>query len=187
MLFIHGTGNDNIFKGLSTFTVEMSEVANFINNYDENSLILGDEVCSGTETSSAVSIFAEVLLWLNKTKSSHIFATHFHQLTTMNEITKLKKLAIKHMSVKNVNGVLHYTRKLEDGPGENMYGIEVCKSFPFPDEFINGTYKLRNKYNKKLIGTLRKRKLHIIKKLKGDCEFCDQKGGYTSFNSSRNG
>ena len=170
-------GNDNIFKGLSTFTVEMSEVANFINNCDENSLILGDEVCSGTETSSAVSIFAEVLLWLNKTKSSHIFATHFHQLTTMNEITKLKKLAIKHMSVKNINGVLHYTRKLEDGPGENMYGIEVCKSFPFPDEFINGTYKLRNKYNKKLIGTLKKKKTsYSKKKLKGDCEFCEQTG-----------
>ena len=49
-------------------------------------------------------LFLQVLLWLNKTKSSHIFATHFHQLTTMNEITKLKKLAIKHMSVKNVNG-----------------------------------------------------------------------------------
>ena len=79
-------GNDNIFKGLSTFTVEMSEVSTFINTCDENSLILGDEVCSGTETSSAVSIFASVLLWLNKKKSSHIFASHFHQLTTMKEI-----------------------------------------------------------------------------------------------------
>ena len=170
-------GNDNIFKGLSTFTVEMSEVSTFINTCDENSLILGDEVCSGTETSSAVSIFAEVLLWLNKKGASHIFASHFHQLTTMKEITSLKKLAIKHMSVTNINGVLYYTRKLEDGPGENMYGIEVCKSFDFPDEFIQETYNLRNKYNKKLCGSLKKKKSsYSSKKLKGDCEWCHREG-----------
>jgi len=176
-IFTRILGNDNIFKGLSTFTVEMSEVSTFINTCDENSLILGDEVCSGTETSSAVSIFAAVLLWLNKTKSSHIFASHFHQLTTMKEITSLSKLAIKHMSVTNVNGVLHYTRKLEDGPGENMYGIEVCKSFDFPEDFIQETYKLRNKYNKKLCGTLkRKKSKYNSKKIKGDCEFCKKEG-----------
>jgi len=170
-------GNDNIFKGLSTFTVEMSEVSTFINTCDENSLILGDEVCSGTETSSAVSIFASVLLWLNKKKSSHIFASHFHQLTTMREITSLKKLDIKHMSVKNIGGILHYTRKLEDGPGENMYGIEVCKSFDFPLEFIDKTYELRNKYNKKLCGSLSKKKSkYNSKKLKGNCEFCNREG-----------
>ena len=170
-------GNDNIFKGLSTFTVEMSEVSTFINTCDENSLILGDEVCSGTETSSAVSIFASVLLWLNKKKSSHIFASHFHQLTTMKEIVSLKSLAIKHMSVKNIGGELYYTRKLEDGPGENMYGIEVCKSFDFPDTFIEKTYELRNKYNKKLCGSLSKKKSRYnSKKLKGNCEFCNREG-----------
>ncbi len=176
-IFTRILGNDNIFKGLSTFTVEMSEVSTFINTCDENSLILGDEVCSGTETSSAVSIFAEVLLWLNKINSSHIFASHFHQLTTMKEITSLKKLAIKHMSVTNINGILHYTRKLEDGSGENMYGIEVMKSFHFPDEFVQGTYILRNKYNKKLCGTLNKKKSHYnSKKIKGDCEWCHREG-----------
>ena len=176
-IFTRILGNDNIFKGLSTFTVEMSEVSTFINTCDESSLILGDEVCSGTETSSAVSIFAEVLLWLNKKKASHIFASHFHQLTTMREIVSLKKLAIKHMSVKNIGGVLHYTRKLEDGPGENMYGIEVCKSFDFPQEFIEETYKLRNKYCKKLCGTLSKKKSkYNSKKLKGNCEWCDRTG-----------
>ena len=175
-IFTRILGNDNIFKGLSTFTVEMSEVSTFINTCDENSLILGDEVCSGTETSSAVSIFAQVLLWLNK-KKSHVFASHFHQLTTMKEITSLKKLDIKHMSVKNINGKLIYTRKLEDGPGENMYGIEVCKSFDFPQEFIDNTYTLRNKYHKNLCGTLTKKKSkYNSKKLKGKCEFCNSEG-----------
>ena len=93
-------GNDNIFKGLSTFTVEMSEVSTFINNCDENSLILGDEVCSGTETSSAVSIFAAVLLWLNQRKSSHIFATHFHEVVDLEEIQQLEKLKFYHLTVR---------------------------------------------------------------------------------------
>ena len=56
---------------------------------DENSLVLGDEVCSGTETASAVSIFVETLRYLNKKRASHIFATHFHQITQYKEITDL--------------------------------------------------------------------------------------------------
>ena len=144
-IFTRILGNDNIFKGLSTFTVEMSEVSTFINTCDENSLNLGEEVCSGTETSSAVSIFAEVLLWLNKKGASHIFASHFHQLTTMKEITSLKKLAIKHMSVTNINGILHYTRKLEDGSGYYARTEEGELSQPLlfiPTEWIEGIFAL---------------------------------------------
>ena len=65
-LYTRILGNDNIFKGLSTFAVEMCEMATIINLCDENSLVLGDEVCSGTETASAVSIFVETLRYLNK-------------------------------------------------------------------------------------------------------------------------
>ena len=50
-------GNDNIFKGLSTFAVEMSELRIILKMADNNSLILGDELCSGTETESALSLF----------------------------------------------------------------------------------------------------------------------------------
>ena len=64
-------GNDNILKDY-TFAVEMCELATILNNADENSLILGDEVCSGTETSSAVSIFAQTLINLQKVKA-HIY------------------------------------------------------------------------------------------------------------------
>ena len=49
--------NDNLFKGLSTFAVEMSELRVILNNCDNNTLILGDELCSGTEIDSAISIF----------------------------------------------------------------------------------------------------------------------------------
>jgi DNA mismatch repair protein MutS len=56
-IFTRILGNDNIFKGLSTFAVEMSELRTILRLADKNSLILGDELCSGTENTSAVSIF----------------------------------------------------------------------------------------------------------------------------------
>jgi len=171
-------GNDNIFKGLSTFAVEMCELATILNKCDKNSLILGDEVCSGTETSSAVSIFAQTLIDLQKIKATHVFATHFHEITKMNEIKKLKKLDIKHMSVQcDNNGVLHYTRKLEDGSGAKMYGLEVCKSFHFEESFLENAHALRRKYDKKSTSKLKlKKSRYNAKKLKGNCEFCNEEG-----------
>ena len=56
-LFTRILGNDNLFKGLSTFAVEMSELRTILKYSNENSIILGDELCSGTESTSALSIF----------------------------------------------------------------------------------------------------------------------------------
>ena len=171
-------GNDNIFKGLSTFAVEMCELATILNNCDENSLILGDEVCSGTESSSAVSIFAQTLIELQETKATHIFATHFHEILKMSEINKLKKLDVKHMSVRcDGEGTLYYTRKLEDGPGADMYGLEVCKSFHFKQDFLHKAHMLRTKYDKTKQSKLKSKKTkYNAKKLKGKCEFCEKEG-----------
>jgi DNA mismatch repair protein MutS len=79
-IFSRILGNDNIFKGLSTFAVEMSELRIILKMADENSLILGDELCSGTETESAMSIFVAGLMELHEKESSFIFATHFHEI-----------------------------------------------------------------------------------------------------------
>ena len=75
-------GNDNISKGLSTFGVEMSELRVILNNCDNNSLILGDELCSGTETDSALSIFNASIEVMSERKSNFIFATHFMNYLT---------------------------------------------------------------------------------------------------------
>ena len=56
-IFTRILGNDNLFKGLSTFAVEMCELRTILTQCDKNSLILGDELCSGTESDSALSIF----------------------------------------------------------------------------------------------------------------------------------
>ena len=178
-IFTRIIGNDNLFKNLSTFAVEMSECSSIINMSNENSLILGDEVCSGTENRSANSIFAKTLLWLEKTKSTYIFATHFHDILNWPSIKKMKNLTVKHMSVECLpNGTLVYTRKLEDGNGMTEYGLEVCKSFDFPEEFIKGAFALRNKhYHKKSRNKLKSKKSkYNSKKLKGACFMCGDDG-----------
>ena len=76
-IFTRILGNDNLFKGLSTFAVEMSELRVILNMADKNSLILGDELCSGTEHDSAVSIFVSGLEMLHKKRDECYFCHTF--------------------------------------------------------------------------------------------------------------
>ena len=173
-------GNDNLFKGLSTFAVEMSELRIILNTADENSLILGDELCSGTEHDSAVSIFVSGLEMLSKKRTSAIFATHLHEIIDYDEIEALENLSIKHMSVKYdaSRDILVYDRKLKDGAGTSMYGLEVCKSLHLPDTFLKNAYTLRQKYTKIERGVLQQKTSHFnSKKIMGICEMCKKSFG----------
>ena len=147
-IFTRILGNDNIFKGLSTFAVEMSELRTILNYADENSLILGDELCSGTENTSAVSIFVAGIQKMATVQSSFIFATHLHEIVGYDEIIELKTVSLKHMSViyNREKDCLEYDRKLRDGPGNSMYGLEVCKSLNLPADFLDAAYAIREKY-----------------------------------------
>ena len=80
-LFTRILGNDNIFKGLSTFAVEMSELRGILLRANKNSLVLGDELCSGTETNSALRIVYAGLSMLSQKYCSFVFTSHLHQLT----------------------------------------------------------------------------------------------------------
>jgi DNA mismatch repair protein MutS len=174
-IFTRIIGNDNLFKGLSTFAVEMSELRTILRLVNQNSLVLGDELCSGTETMSAISIFVAGIQQLTQCKSSFIFATHLHEIIKYDEITVLKTVKLKHMSViyDREKDILVYDRKLCDGAGNNMYGLEVCKSLNLPDYFINNAYEIRQKYspdNKSMLSL--KTSHYNSKKIKGLCENC---------------
>jgi len=179
-IFSRIIGNDNIFKGLSTFAVEMSELRTILRLMDENSLVLGDELCSGTETMSAISIFVAGIQQLYKCGSSFIFATHLHEIVDFEEITSLQKLLIKHMSViyDRENDILVYDRKLQDGSGNNMYGLEVCKSLSLPDDFISAAYEIRTKYCPESGSILSlKSSRYNAKKIVSMCEKCGKYPG----------
>ena len=172
-------GNDNIFKKLSSFQVEMSELKTILKLANKNSLILGDELCSGTENKSAICIFMASLLKLYESNSSYIFATHFHQLYEEEIITTIDTLKMKHLSViyNDFNDTMIYNRKLMDGPGRNMYGIEVCKSMGLPDDVMETIYNIRKSIFPEDNHILENKPSRYNKrKIKDSCEFCGGKG-----------
>lgn len=179
-IFTRIIGNDNIFKGLSTFAVEMSELRTILRLSNENSLILGDELCSGTETMSAISIFVAGIQQLYKCNSSFIFATHLHEIVDFEEIKCLDTISLKHMEVvyDKEKDALVYDRKLKDGPGNNMYGLEVCKSLNLPQSFLDSAYEIRYKYSQIDGSVFSLKSSHYNnKKIIHLCELCGIKPG----------
>ena len=175
-IFTRILGNDNIFKGLSTFAVEMSELRTILRLANKNSMVLGDELCSGTESISAVSIFVSGVQKLASISCSFIFATHLHEIINYAEITSLHNVSMKHMSViyNKENDCLVYDRKLKDGPGNNMYGLEVCKSLNLPQDFLDNAHNIRMKYHPELSSILQHKSSHYNSKhiTGGICENC---------------
>lgn len=180
-------GNDNLFKGLSTFVVEMTELRVILRMANENTIVLGDELCSGTEIDSAISIFVAGLKHLHNTCSSYIFATHLHEIAEYSEILEMMpRLRLAHMRVfyDKSHDTLVYDRKLQDGSGESMYGLEVCKSLHLPEEFLEYANSIRVKYR----GVNSKTPTSSIledatpsrynaAKLRRVCELCEKKRG----------
>ncbi len=175
-IFTRIVGNDNLFKGMSTFAVEMSELNTILRMRDQSSLILGDELCSGTETDSALGIFVASLEDLYRANSTFIFATHFHEIVTWNEIAKMDRLKLKHLSVifDPSTGKLIYNRKLQDGSGESTYGLEVCKSLRLRCDVIDRAFELREKYSNttNVLANMHKSHYNAKKLVGGMCEKC---------------
>lgn len=144
-IFTRISGMDNIYRGLSTFTVEMLELKNILNRCDKNSLILGDELCAGTEAISAISIVASGINEISNKKSTYIFATHLHELLDIDFIKDNNSIQVSHMHIdfEEKTGKIIYDRTLQDGDGSRLYGIEVCKYLNLPNNFINTANKIR--------------------------------------------
>jgi DNA mismatch repair protein MutS len=176
-IFTRILGNDNLFKGLSTFQVEMSELRVILRTATDRSLILGDELCSGTEMDSAIAIFVAGLAHLHRVGCTYLFATHMHEINGYDEVRSLSRLCMKHLTVTydQISDTLIYNRKLADGPGASMYGLEVCKSLHLPDAFLEfaNAVRLRHRAPPSDIGILSFEPSHFnAHKLKGVCERC---------------
>jgi len=179
-IFTRILGNDNMFRNLSSFAVEMYELRTILRLTNEHSLVLGDELCSGTESISATSIFVAGIQQLHAKKSSFIFATHLHEIINYEEICELETVVLKHMAViyDRSKDLLVYDRKIKDGPGDNMYGLEVCKSLNLPADFIEAAHNIRMKYHPVSASILSLKTSHFnSKKVVGLCELCGLEPG----------
>jgi len=144
-LFTRIVSQDNLYKGLSTFSVEMMELKNIFNRATERSLILGDEISQGTETESGLAIVAGAILKLIELKSTFIFATHLHQLKNIKQLQKVDSLILLHLGVSydEENDTLIYNRQLQLGMGSSLYGLEFAKSLHMDKTFLKNAYEIR--------------------------------------------
>jgi DNA mismatch repair protein MutS len=140
-LFTRILGNDNLWAGLSSFAVEMSEFREVLQYSDNKTLVLGDELCSGTETVSATAIVAAGLETLASRRTKFLFATHLHELGSM----PIPGVRVAHLAVHydEATGVLVYDRTLKEGSGSAMYGLEVCKALGLPADFLARANQIR--------------------------------------------
>jgi len=131
-------GNDNIYKGMSSFVVEMTELRNILQRANKNSLIIGDEICCGTEAISGVCIVSSAINELINKNASFIFTSHLHELTNISLLKSNigKNLKVYHMHIEVIDDIIIYERKLKEGQGSNIYGIDVCKSLDMPLNFM---------------------------------------------------
>lgn len=130
------TNEDNLFMGQSTFVLEMLQLKNMLHCSDSNTLILGDEIASGTETHSAVAILAAAVKDLCQRRISTIFTTHYHELMDLEDISQLSNLDIRHIEIKVSRGELIYNRELKSGSGPSDYGIKIASLLNLKDSFI---------------------------------------------------
>lgn len=146
-LFTRIVSKDNLAKGLSTFAVEMLELKNIFNRATVRSLILGDEISHGTETLSGVAIVSSAIIKLANLRSIFLFATHLHQLSTMQEIKELKNVVDLHLSVKYDEQMdkLTFNRILQAGSGSSIYGLEFAKSLHMDSEFLETANRIRKR------------------------------------------
>ena len=92
-------GRDNMIRGQSSFAVEVNELKVILEAADEYTLVLGDELCAGTEHESAVAIVAASLRHMCDMGTSSMFATHLHGLKEVNELRGDDSIQEKHMKV----------------------------------------------------------------------------------------
>ena len=143
-IFTRLTGNDNMYHGQSSYTIEMTELNSIFKYSNPNSLVIGDEICRGTETISALSIVSASIYKLAKDNVSFIFATHLHQLSDISVVTDLANVGLYHLEVFNDGKKLIYNRKKKSGPGSSIYGIEVAEFIIEDKDVIKMAYKVRD-------------------------------------------
>ena len=136
-IFTRVGASDRLAMGQSTFMVEMIETANILNNATSKSLILLDEIGRGTSTFDGLSLAWAIVENLHENPEiagKTLFATHYHELTTLED--SLERVSNYHISVKENNGTLLFLRKIKQGACDSSYGIQVAQMAGLPKEVI---------------------------------------------------
>jgi len=127
---------DELAQGRSTFMVEMQELSNILHSATEDSLVILDEVGRGTATFDGISIAWAATEYLhNEVRAKTLFATHYHELTTLAE--HLPRVENVHVAADESDGEVTFLRTVREGPTDRSYGIHVADLAGVPDPVVD--------------------------------------------------
>lgn len=140
-IFTRIGASDNLAQGQSTFFVEMSELSYILNSCTEKSLIILDEIGRGTSTYDGLSIAWAAVDYLCNIKNQvrTLFATHYHEMTSLQE--SMKGFRNLNVDVAEENGEVIFLHKIVDGCASRSYGIHVAKLAGAPDILLETAAK----------------------------------------------
>ncbi len=134
-VFTRVGASDNLAQGQSTFLVEMIETAHILNCATKDSLILLDEIGRGTSTFDGLSLAWAIIEHIKKHNHSlTLFATHYHELTELENI--YPDVKNYNVAVREHNDEMVFLRKIERGGADQSYGIQVARLAGIPDKVI---------------------------------------------------
>jgi len=139
---------DNLFRAQSSFVSEMLGLKKILQESDPYTMVLADELCKGSEINSATAIFSSAVEFLVKKRTKFLMSTHLHGVSQLNNITCLVKqnlLGIWNLGVEIRDDKIIFLRKLEYGPCDTLYGLEIAKALGLNDEFIKRSFEIRGK------------------------------------------
>ncbi len=149
-LFSRIGANDDLVRGQSTFMVEMSETAHILNHATSRSLVLLDEIGRGTSTYDGISIawaVAEYLLTTHRKQAKTLFATHYWELTRLEN--EYPHAANFQTAVQEIPSGIVFLRKIIRGGTDKSYGIHVAKLAGLPPKAIKRAEEMLKELEKK--------------------------------------
>jgi DNA mismatch repair protein MutS len=182
-LMVRLSSTDNLFKGQSSFVVEISELDIIFKNMDKNTLLVLDEAMRGTETDSALALSASCIMYFLSKKSKYIYAGHLHKIIEFKSIKNAidsELLKLYHLTVEITNDNIIFNRKLKKGMIEDTcYGLKIANHIfknesikDMANEFKNELLKMDGYYDDKLIST---KKLYNNSMYVDSCSICESK------------
>ncbi len=158
-IFTRVGASDDLFAGDSTFMVEMKEVAEILNGATQRSLVVLDEIGRGTSTFDGMSIARAVVEAICGPKgigAKTMFATHYHELTDMDE--QFGNVKNYNIAVIKRGDDVTFLRRIVEGPADESYGIEVAKLAGIPAATIERAKQVLAAIEQKEGGTPRQRR-----------------------------
>lgn len=135
-IFTRIGSSDDLAGGRSTFMVEMTETANILHNATDKSLILMDEIGRGTSTFDGLSLaWACAIDLADRVQGFTLFATHYFELTVLPD--SYPKAANVHLGVTEHNDHIVFLHRVEEGPANRSYGLQVAKLAGIPAKVVS--------------------------------------------------